>query len=76
MKISNFHRKDDENFQPGSFCNPLKQHKWDYLSYRALNRDPLPPMDQYLMDLISTPKNLIEKSEPILEKLSQWVKPK
>ncbi|XP_051160686.1 X-ray repair cross-complementing protein 5-like [Leptopilina boulardi] len=68
--------KDDENFQPGSFCNPLKQHKWDYLSYRALNRDPLPPMDQYLMDLISTPKNLIEKSEPILEKLSQWVKPK
>ncbi|XP_043473373.1 X-ray repair cross-complementing protein 5-like [Leptopilina heterotoma] len=68
--------EDDERFRPGSFCNPFKQTKWDHLSNRALNRDPPLSMDQYLIDLVSTPRDLLERSQPALERLATWVKPK
>lgn len=68
--------EDDERYRPGSFCNPFKQTKWDFLSSRALNRDQPLTMDQYLIDLVSTPRDLLERSQPALERLATWVKPK
>ncbi|XP_033216758.1 X-ray repair cross-complementing protein 5-like [Belonocnema kinseyi] len=65
-----------ELFNPGSFCDPCKQYKWDNLSHRALNRVPLPPMDKALLNLISSPESLIQKCKPVVERLKTWVEPK
>ncbi|XP_076758761.1 X-ray repair cross-complementing protein 5 [Xylocopa sonorina] len=60
-----------QHFLPGCVPNPAVQHRWHMLSYRAINPNkPLPPMDDYLKELLEAP-SIKAKSKFPAQKVAQ-----
>ena len=60
-----------QRFLPGSMPNPGAQHRWDMLSYRAINPDkPLPPVENYLKEAFEVP-SIKRRSKCHLQKISE-----
>lgn len=58
-------------FLPGHVPNPAEQHKWNMLSYRALNPNkPLPPMEDYLKEVLEAPA-VKERSKRNLQRIAE-----
>lgn len=51
--------------------NPGVQHRWDMLSYRAINPDkPLPPVENYLKEIFEIP-SIKKRSKCHLQKIAE-----
>lgn len=58
-------------FLPGCMPNPGVQHRWDMLSYRAINPDkPLPPVENYLKETFEIP-SIKKRSKCHLQKIAE-----
>ncbi|XP_014599208.1 PREDICTED: X-ray repair cross-complementing protein 5-like isoform X2 [Polistes canadensis] len=65
-------KKKEKPFMPGCVPSPMRQHKFNMLSYRALNPEkPLPPIDIELTKLLEPCQEIKERLVDPIEKIKK-----